>query len=156
MQYNGIILPLPQWFVQGHNATLKKKLFRKLPRSPTTKMNSWMNLIKETFTNRRGDHHIHSLEAYRLLLETFPMLSLSRRCWCSKSIKSTSWKRLLFTWLYFDDRWNVFVKMCTVSIRRVRRSRGGRKSVQRNCCVYGSWIKIVYTFCCSSHSRSHI
>ena len=24
LQYNGILLPLPQWFVQGHNATLKK------------------------------------------------------------------------------------------------------------------------------------
>ena len=28
-------------------------------------------------------------------------------------------KRLLFSWLYFDDRWNVFAKICTVSIRRV-------------------------------------
>ena len=24
LQYNGMPLPLPQWFVQGHNATLKK------------------------------------------------------------------------------------------------------------------------------------
>ena len=24
LQYNGMSLPLPQWFVQGHNATLKK------------------------------------------------------------------------------------------------------------------------------------
>ena len=32
LQYNGMPLPLPQWFVQGHNAgnTEKSKLFRKL------------------------------------------------------------------------------------------------------------------------------
>ena len=24
LQYNGMMLPLPQWFVQGHNATIKK------------------------------------------------------------------------------------------------------------------------------------
>ena len=24
LQYNGMPLPLPQWFAQGHNATLKK------------------------------------------------------------------------------------------------------------------------------------
>ena len=26
LQYNGVPLPLPQWFVQGHNATLKKEV----------------------------------------------------------------------------------------------------------------------------------
>ena len=26
---------------------------------------------------------------------------------------------------------------------------------ERNCCVYGSLIKTVYTFRCSGHSRSH-
>ena len=33
IQYNGMPLPLPQWFVQGHNAgnTEKSKSFRKLP-----------------------------------------------------------------------------------------------------------------------------
>ena len=33
LYYNGMALPLPQWFVQGHNAgkTEKSKLFRKLP-----------------------------------------------------------------------------------------------------------------------------
>ena len=32
LQYNGMPLPLPQWFVQGHNPgnTEKSKLFRKL------------------------------------------------------------------------------------------------------------------------------
>ena len=32
LQYNDMPLPLPQWFVQGHNAgnTEKSKLFRKL------------------------------------------------------------------------------------------------------------------------------
>ena len=25
-QYNGMPLPLPQWFVQGHNATMKKEV----------------------------------------------------------------------------------------------------------------------------------
>ena len=38
LQYNGMPLPLPQWFVQGHNAgnTEKSKLFRK-PLSVYTK-----------------------------------------------------------------------------------------------------------------------
>ena len=27
LQYNGKSLPLPQWFVQGHNATMKKEAF---------------------------------------------------------------------------------------------------------------------------------
>ena len=33
LQYSGMSLPLPQWFVQGHYAgnTEKSKLFRKLP-----------------------------------------------------------------------------------------------------------------------------
>ena len=33
LQNNGIPLPLPKWFVQGHNAgnTEKSKLFRKFP-----------------------------------------------------------------------------------------------------------------------------
>ena len=33
LQYNSMPLPLPQWFVQGHNPrnTEKSKLFRKLP-----------------------------------------------------------------------------------------------------------------------------
>ena len=33
LQYSDMQLPLPQWFVQGHNAgnTEKSKLFRKLP-----------------------------------------------------------------------------------------------------------------------------
>ena len=33
LQYNGMPLPLPQWFVQGHipGNTEKSKLFRKLP-----------------------------------------------------------------------------------------------------------------------------
>ena len=26
LQYNGKPLPLPQWFVQGHNVTIKKEL----------------------------------------------------------------------------------------------------------------------------------
>ena len=40
-------------------------------------------------------------------------------------------------------------------IRRVCRSRQRRKIARRNCCVYGSLIKTVYTFRCSGHSRSH-
>ena len=33
-----------------------------------------------------------------------------------------------------------FAKICTVSIRRECKSRQGRKFIERNCCVYGSWI----------------
>ena len=52
---------------------------------------------------------------------------------------------------FFDDRCSVFAKISTVSIRRVRRSRRRWKFVQRNCCVYESWIQTVYAFRCSSH-----
>ena len=31
LQYNGKPLPLSQWFVQGHNLTVKKEVFRELP-----------------------------------------------------------------------------------------------------------------------------
>ena len=55
-------------------------------------MNSWMNLIKETFINGKGGHHIiidsvcltfmlYATQAYRLLLEKSTMLSLSRDTW---------------------------------------------------------------------------
>ena len=50
-------------------------------------------------------------------------------------------KKAPFLVTVFCDRWNVFAKVCTISIRRVCRSRRGR-----NHYVYGSWIKTVYTF----------
>ena len=31
-----------------------------------------------------------------------------------------------------------------------------KEFVQRSCRVCGSWIKTVYNFCCSNHSRNHI
>ena len=55
--------------------------------------------------------------------------------------------------MYFDNRWNVFAKICTVSVKRVYMKEQGRKFVQRNFCVYGSWVKTVPTFHCSSHSK---
>ena len=94
LQNNSMPLQLLHWFVQGHYATLKKVTYLEhftayiLP--PTTSVNSVMNLIKETFINRKGNHHIHhqwfwyvlhlrytSLQVYSLILEKFPMASLS-------------------------------------------------------------------------------
>ena len=46
LQYNGMPLPLPQWFVQGHNATMKKEVIWRTSQhiyqipAPTTTMNS--------------------------------------------------------------------------------------------------------------------
>ena len=42
--------------------------------------------------------------------------------------------------------------LCTTSVSL--RSRQRRKCVQRNCCVYGSLIKTLHTFRCSSHSQA--
>ena len=40
-----------------------------------------------------------------------PPAPLSLRLW--KVLKTLYWKRLLFLWLCFDERWNVFAKICT-------------------------------------------
>ena len=42
LKYNGMPLPLPQWFVQGHNATLKKVSYYRIYEipPPTTTINS--------------------------------------------------------------------------------------------------------------------
>ena len=46
LQYNGMPLPLPKWFVQGHNATMKKKVIQRTSQCiyeispPTTTMSS--------------------------------------------------------------------------------------------------------------------
>ena len=50
LQYNGMPLLLPQWFIQCHNATLNKVSY--LVNFPTyirntSTDNSWMKLIKE-------------------------------------------------------------------------------------------------------------
>ena len=54
LQYNGMSLPLPQWFFQGHNAGNTEK--SKLITPPTTSTNTWMNLIKETFISHNIQH----------------------------------------------------------------------------------------------------
>ena len=65
LQYNGKPLLLPQWFVQGHNVTMKTEVILRTSQRiyeippPATTMNSRMNLIKENFINGKGDHHIY-------------------------------------------------------------------------------------------------
>ena len=121
---------------------------------PTTTMNYWMNLIKQTTI-----FSINVSLCLTFMLYVTPSIKVIQchHIQCHfKNFKNTLWKRLIFSWLHFDDRWNVFVKICTVSIRRVCSSRWGRKFLQRNCWIFVGWIKIVYTFLCSSHSRSHI
>ena len=100
-----------------------------------------------------------SLQAYRLLLEKPSMLSLSLLnniqqggVDALKALKIFM-KRFLFSWLYFDDRWNVFAKICTVSISRVCR---GRKFVIRNFSVYGRWIKSLYLLLFKPFQKSHL
>ena len=44
LQYNGMPIPLPHWYSQHIYETT----------SPATAMNSWMNLIKETFINHNS------------------------------------------------------------------------------------------------------
>ena len=88
-----------------------------------------------------------SIQAYRLLVEISPMpfsslLNNIQQCGVDALKALKTLKRPLFSGLYFDDRSNVFAKICTVSIRRKCR---GRKFVQRNFCVSDSWIKTVYT-----------
>ena len=93
---------------------------------------------KETFTNRKGDHYnqhqwfampyIYVYVAPSIKVITWKISSAifvitkrnsTRWCFCVKNDKSTLWKRFLFSWLHFDDRWNVFAKICIVSTRKV-------------------------------------
>ena len=90
LQYNGLPLLLPQWFVQSNNAILKKisqktsQHIYEIP-LPATAMNSWMYLIKDIYKPQGRPPYsasiLHlrytSLQANRLLLEKFPMPSLS-------------------------------------------------------------------------------
>ena len=129
------------------------KLFGKLPRT-TDYYNELLNeLNQRNFYKQQGRppylssmvrYALHlcymSLQAYRLLLEKSPVLFLSllnniQQCGVDAFKTLKTLKRPLFSGLYFDDRSNVFAKICTVSIRRECR---GRKFVQRNFCVSGS------------------
>ena len=110
-------------------------------------MSSWMNLIKETFINGREDHQIYhqwfgmpyiyvirhwKCTCYYLKnLQCYLCLLLNNiQEGGAHALKGFNpfMKKLLFCWLYFDDKWNVFAKICTVSTRRVCR---GRKFVER-------------------------
>ena len=80
------------------------------------------------------------LQAYRLLLEKSPVPFLSllnniQQCGADALNSLKTYKRPLFSGLYFDDKSNIFAKICRVPIRRECR---GRKFVQRNFCVSGS------------------
>ena len=88
-------LPLPQWFVQSHNATLKKVSYLEnfpayIQNTATDNYNELLNeLNQRNFYKPQGRppysasmirYALHlrytSLQAYRLLLEKFPMQSL--------------------------------------------------------------------------------
>ena len=88
-------LPLPQWFVQSHNATLKRVSYLEnfpayIQNTATDNYNELLNeLNQRNFYKPQGRppysasmirYALHlrytSLQAYRLLLEKFPMQSL--------------------------------------------------------------------------------
>ena len=128
-------------------------------------MNSWMTLsnkllqpARETTIFSINDSacltfSYTSLQAYRLLLENFPMPSLS----LLNKIQQGSVDALkALKTLYEKGSFSRNCILMIISIRRECRSRREKKFVQRNCCVYGSWIKTVYIFRCSSYSRNHI
>ena len=63
LQYNDMPLPLFQWFIQGHNATLKKVSYlgnfpAYIQNTTSDNYSELKNLMKETFINRKGDDHI--------------------------------------------------------------------------------------------------
>ena len=64
LQYNGIPLPLPQWFVQGHNAKLKRiSMLVNFPpyikNTAVEKQNSILKSLKrDNFIDQKGDPHI--------------------------------------------------------------------------------------------------
>ena len=96
LQYNGIPVPLPQWFVQGHNARLKKvSMLENLPAYIGNVVFDNYNELLDEINKRQfikpkgrppysvemiryGLHLRHvSLQAYKKLLEKFSLLSIS-------------------------------------------------------------------------------
>ena len=96
LQYNGISVPLPQWFVQGHNAQLKKvsmleNLHAHIRNVVFDNYNELLDeLNKRKFLKPKGRppysvemicyglhlHHI-SFQAYKQLIEKYPLSSIS-------------------------------------------------------------------------------
>ena len=96
LQYNGIPVPLPQWFVQGHNARLKKvSMLENLPAYIRNVVFDNYNELLDEINKRQfikpkgrppysvemiryGLHLRHvSLQAYKQLLEKFSLPSIS-------------------------------------------------------------------------------
>ena len=96
LQYNGIPVPLPQWFVKGHNAQLKKvSTLKNLPAHIQNVVFDNCNELLDELNKRQflkpkgrppysvgmiryGLHLRHiSFQAYKQLLEKFPLPSIS-------------------------------------------------------------------------------
>ena len=96
LQYNGIPVPLPQWFVKGHNAQLKKvSTLNNLPAHIQNVVFDNCNELLDELNKRQflkpkgrppysvgmiryGLHLRHiSFQAYKQLLEKFPLPSIS-------------------------------------------------------------------------------
>ena len=129
LQYNGMPLLLPQWFIQCHNATLNKVSYlvnfpTYIRNTSTNNFNELLNeinqrkftFIKLTFTLYVTPSVQFQMPSLSLLNKIVVVVGVLLWCWCVKSVKNTLWKRLLFSWLHFDDTWNIFAKICTVWI----------------------------------------
>ena len=129
LQYNGMPLLLPQWFIQCHNATLNKVSYlvnfpTYIQNTSTNNFNELLNeinqrkftFIKLTFTLYVTPSVQFQMPSLSLLNKIVVVGGVLLWCWCDKSVKNTLWKRLLFSWLHFDDTWSIFAKICTVWI----------------------------------------